>query len=157
MINLPRPTCSCDVYIGLHYFPPPWHNAAYNGATIDGDETTAAMWRPDTAWERVHYPLPEDMDICVESEDSYCSYYMVDGARNDWFSNYTHIPVEQFLPREMYHDAGNMGKGHPWSAPGTARVFGGGCGVPGGNPWGCWYNDQLPYGSCCVVNSNVSH
>ena len=25
----------------------------------------------------------------------------------------------------------------PWSAPGKAPVFGGGCGVFGGNPYGC--------------------
>ena len=143
------------------YFPPPWHNSAPKGAVIEGDEATAAAWRPDTNWERVFYTEPEDMEMC---ENSYCSYYMFNGDRCDFYSNYTHVPVEPFLPQEMYHNPSDsagyehfINERHPFSAPGTARVFGNGCGVPGGNPWGCWYNDQLPYGYCSVINDNVSY
>ena len=28
-------------------------------------------------------------------------------------------------------------KNHPWAAPGTAPIYGEGCGVNGGNPNGC--------------------
>merc|ERR1712184_214642 len=39
---------------------------------------------------------------------------------------------------------------NPWAAPGQAPVLGGGCGVFGGNPWGCPANeDTRPPGSAC--------
>ena len=47
-----------------------------------------------------------------------------------------------------------MEKKHPWTAPGTASIHGEGCGVNGGNPQGCWEDDQLPYGHCCTYQSN---
>ena len=61
---------------------------------------------------------------------------------------------------------------HPWSSPGTAPVFGNGCGAAGGNPYGClcqerpandcYGDDNRPYGSCCdlpdeevILSSNL--
>jgi len=39
---------------------------------------------------------------------------------------------------------------HPWAAPGLAPSFGGGCGIHGGNPFGCPAgNDTRPPGSIC--------
>merc|ERR1712088_58486 len=39
---------------------------------------------------------------------------------------------------------------NPWAAPGQAPSLGGGCGVFGGNPWGCPANeDTRPPGSVC--------
>ena len=48
---------------------------------------------------------------------------------------------------------------HPWASPGTAPVFGNGCGANGGNPNGCdcqengsndcYGDDTRAYGSCC--------
>merc|ERR1712088_1298742 len=39
---------------------------------------------------------------------------------------------------------------NPWAAPGQAPSLGGGCGVFGGNPWGCPANeDTRPPGSAC--------
>merc|ERR1712055_1242805 len=39
---------------------------------------------------------------------------------------------------------------HPWAAPGRAPSIGGGCGVFGGNPWGCPKDkDNRPPGSAC--------
>merc|ERR1712183_1160095 len=39
---------------------------------------------------------------------------------------------------------------NPWAAPGQAPSLGGGCGVFGGNPWGCPANkDTRPAGSRC--------
>ena len=37
----------------------------------------------------------------------------------------------------------------PWAAPGQAVSLGGGCGVFGGNPHGCYSNDTRPPGSIC--------
>ena len=40
---------------------------------------------------------------------------------------------------------------NPWSQPGTAPVYGEGCGLNGGNPNGCNgdYEDSSPFGTCC--------
>ena len=49
---------------------------------------------------------------------------------------------------------------HPWTSPGSAPVFGEGCGANGGNPYGCqcqeegtdnncYGEDDSPYGTCC--------
>merc|ERR1719225_2537422 len=39
---------------------------------------------------------------------------------------------------------------HPWAAPGRAPNLGGGCGIHGGNPYGCPAgNDTRPPGSVC--------
>jgi len=39
---------------------------------------------------------------------------------------------------------------HPWAAPGRAPNFGGGCGIHGGNPYGCPAGqDDRPPGSVC--------
>ena len=68
-------------------------------------------------------------------------------------------------PDDMY-DAENEAeiqkwkdKRHPWTSPGTAPIFGNGCGVQGGNPFGCncheegvndcFGDDDRAYGSCC--------
>ena len=45
---------------------------------------------------------------------------------------------EPTLPEEMYdqwHKGGYMN--NPWSAPGSAKLYGGSCGANGGNPNGC--------------------
>jgi len=40
---------------------------------------------------------------------------------------------------------------NPWAQPGTAPVYGEGCGANGGNPTGCQgdYEDSSPFGTCC--------
>merc|ERR1711874_785506 len=39
---------------------------------------------------------------------------------------------------------------HPWAAPGLAPNLGGGCGIHGGNPYGCpAHNDTRKPGSQC--------
>ena len=56
----------------------------------------------------------------------------------EWFTNDTHIPGQPTLPEEMYDQwMHRRNRKNPWEAPGTAPVFGDGCGVNGGNPNGC--------------------
>jgi len=40
---------------------------------------------------------------------------------------------------------------NPWAQPGTAPVYGEGCGANGGNPNGCQgdFDDSSPFGTCC--------
>ena len=68
------------------------------------------------------------------------------------FTNYTFIPGEATLePEDMYDEnyvKKNKDKMHPWSSPGSAPVFGDGCGANGGNPNGCDGMNDL-FGTCC--------
>ena len=64
--------------------------------------------------------------------------------KSAFFTNYTVIPGEPFLPENMFDKwlperrRKTFGFGfNPWNAPGSAPVFGHGCGVNGGNPEGC--------------------
>ena len=49
-------------------------------------------------------------------------------------------------------------KKHPWAAPGRAPELGEGCGIHGGNPYGCpfhgGYTDNRPAGSVCLPDPN---
>lgn len=58
-----------------------------------------------------------------------------------WFSNNVEIPGEPTLPNEWRSVNGNVNGGKddvfatsPWRAPGTAKVYGSGCGAAGGGP-----------------------
>merc|ERR1712227_1062243 len=45
---------------------------------------------------------------------------------------------------------------NPWAAPGQAPSLGGGCGIFGGNPWGCPAGkDDRPPGSVCGQNKPI--
>jgi len=67
-----------------------------------------------------------------------------------WFTNYTSVP-ERTIEKE-YLTQGLTNKGplglHPWNSPGSAKIFGNGCGVNGGNPNGCLGEDNV-FGRCC--------
>ena len=56
-----------------------------------------------------------------------------------WFTNYTFIVGEPTLPEEMLDKwvTPRQSKNKPWTAPGTAPITGNGCGVNGGNQYGC--------------------
>jgi len=78
-----------------------------------------------------------------------------DIGKNAFFTNYTFVPGEATLPEKMYDDwfpewkRKTWGVGlHPWNAPGSAPVYGNGCGVNGGNPFGCNQADDV-FGRCC--------
>ena len=55
------------------------------------------------------------------------------------FTNNTYIPGKATLEPEDMYDKWSKGKKlkGPFSAPGSAPIFGEGCGVNGGNPNGC--------------------
>ena len=92
---------------------------------------------------------------------------LIKGCMTYVFTNYTFIPGEPTLPDEMYdEECGNCRpmedvkkKRHPWASPGSAPVFGEGCGVNGGNPNGCLLpeDDDRPYGACCAYVRLLAH
>ena len=145
------------LFSGNMYFPPPWHNSGLEGSMISADINTAQTWMVTKWWKGVTYSQPEDICIDYEYGNNYrCTAHKINGGRHDWSSNYTLILGEPTLPRDMVLRSERqyqrmVQKRHPWAAPGSATVFGNGCGVNGGNPQGCWGNDPFPYGHCCVV------
>ena len=117
-------------------------------------------------------------DCGIQTSYKNCSGCSIQGCREDWYTNHTYIPGHPTLPDDMYTyldcPYGSLGNctrpsvedlrrlKHPWSSPGTAPIFGEGCGANGGNPHGCGCqqnrldnlticsgNDARPYGSCC--------
>ena len=79
-------------------------------------------------------------------------FYLIKGKKTDWFTNYTKVSTPT-LPDEMYDEFHFRPKKkfNPWGSPGSAAIFGEGCGVNGGNPHGCQAGklDTNPYGTCC--------
>ena len=140
------------------YWPPPWHNAMYSGAHIDG---ATDQWAPEQ-WAFVPFPQPEEGPCVVGENGVYrCSKTSRKGGWYDFNTNGTYIPEDQesTLPKTMSANSNGpngydylMEKRHPWAAPGTADIYGGGCGVNGGNPNGCWKEDPYSYGHCCTKN-----
>jgi len=86
---------------------------------------------------------------------------------NDFFSNFTTVPSsfgeepEPAISKDMLDEwlsewrsktwvASRQAYGlHPWNAPGSAPVWGNGCGVNGGNPYGCGDFLGDVFGHCC--------
>ncbi len=87
------------------------------------------------------YIIPDDH--CDENSGVPCSPVMYQGRDTDWFTNYTWIPdADESAP---------FFERTPYFAPGTAPIWGEGCGANGGNPQGCNAGDEdsSPYGTCC--------
>jgi len=75
------------------------------------------------------------------------------GSATDWWTNHT-FNSNPTLPSEFYDQENVKWRkySHPWGSPGSAPVWGEGCGANGGNPNGCSYDgepDPNPYGTCC--------
>merc|ERR1712032_1480968 len=68
-----------------------------------------------------------------------------------WFSNNVEIPGEPSIPEEFYtvRNGGtpDVFATSPWRAPGTAPVYGSGCGAAGGGPKAYWNGGNAPKGT----------
>ena len=109
------------------YYPWPWH------------ATTECS--PNENPKKCHYnlqvPIPEKH--CEGEIKSECRFHM---GEAEYFTNFTHIPGEATLPDEMYDEWSHPDDyprilSNPWASPGTAPIWGEGCGANGGNPLGC--------------------
>ena len=104
------------------YHPWPWHSTTTPGA---GKGPAAVKYE-------VQAPIPE-----VHCEGEGCRFHM-GGA--EWYTNATKrnldLAPEPTLPLEMYdkwhYESIKNSVNNPWSAPGSAKVFGS-CGANGGN------------------------
>ena len=69
----------------------------------------------------------------------FTSFFYFIALLNIRFTNNTYIPGKATLEPEDMYDKWSKGKKlkGPFSAPGSAPIFGEGCGVNGGNPNGC--------------------
>ena len=116
--------------------------------------------------------------MCQDDDSAHCSGCSKIACANDFYTNYTFIPGEPTLPDDMYYCGPDCSESqlekskaekHPWTSPGSAPVFGEGCGVNGGNPYGCqcqvegtdndcYGEDGRSYGSCCgnvCIHTNI--
>ena len=122
------------------YYPPSWNE----------QEETFPDLGPDQVPHGLIYPLPEI--YCDGSQGVKCSRAILKGKRTDWFTNYTKV-ITPTLPEEMYDQfhVNKNRKFNPWGSPGSAPIYGEGCGVNGGNPNGCQAGglETNPYGTCC--------
>ena len=96
-------------------------------------------------------PLPDE-NVCMEDAPNPigCKFEL---KIAEWFTNNTQIPGEPTLPDEMYDNWLTRNKKrekNPWAAPGTAPLYGEGCGLNGGNPDGCGM------GMFCIQTFNYS-
>jgi len=104
------------------------------------------------------YPQPEV--VCDENSDTErcSSSAMKNGWSTDWFTNFTFVPGTGLSMSEEMYSSGRTWvrvegekRYNPWAQPGTAPIYGEGCGLNGGNPNGCQgdYEDSNPFGTCC--------
>ena len=80
-------------------------------------------------------PIPEEH--CQEDSSPDGCRFKIGLA--EWYTNATKIPGEPSLSDDMYDQwSSKFSRKNPWGAPGSAPVYGEGCGVNGGNPngWG---------------------
>merc|ERR1712223_591909 len=132
---------------GFMYFPTTWNSR---------NEIT-----PCNGLKGAHFGFKHDLPdaVCDSSTDAPCSHSALKrGWTTEWFTNFTFAPgVGPSMSEEMY-DSGRISvkidgetRYNPWAQPGTAPVYGEGCGLNGGNPNGCQgdYDDSSPFGTCC--------
>ena len=101
---------------------------------------------------------------CDPSTGAQCSSSALsNGWTTDWFTNFTFIPAtglsmseDMYDPYPQWTVVEGDKRYNPWAQPGTAPVYGGGCGANGGNPTGCqgYYEDSSPFGTCCTKSKN---
>merc|ERR1712227_1092839 len=117
---------------GSMYIPSPWHATSDCDKSMDPKNCEFSLVVPET----------EDYKCTMTAKGQWpggpggCSR---NAGFTFWFTNYT--TVEEFnIPKEMYDKwSGRQsyaGK-NPWNSPGAAPVQGNGCGVNGGNQFGC--------------------
>ena len=145
-------------------YPVPWIN--YLGYGLSFGRLPEPTW--DMSFDGVDYPpdyLPDDG--CYHGKpDCMHDNWIYEAGAQEAFTNYTFIPGQPTLPDDMYdwsqwdNPQEIKDAKHPWSSPGSAPVFGGGCGAAGGSPLGCFCHeegpvnycygdDDRPYGYCC--------
>jgi len=131
---------------GWMYYPWVWHDKK----RIDPSKgLKGANWG-------ANYAQP---DVVCQSPD-HCAQTSKTGVATDFFTNHTFIPGEPTLSNHLFSKGRRFqwidGKKafHPWAAPGSAPIYGQGCGLNGGNPYphGCHHPnvDTDPYGTCCA-------
>merc|ERR1712241_1049789 len=131
---------------GFMYFPTTWNSR---------NEI-----KPCNGLKGAHFGFKHELsdDACDPSTGAPCSSSALDrGWTTEWFTNFTFAAGEPSMSEEMYSDKRvsikyeGEERYNPWSQPGTAPIYGQGCGANGGNPNGCNgdHYDPSPFGTCC--------
>ena len=121
-------------------WPPSWQDASHTTLETRWNHTSGAQVRDPNSGKKIHSV------IGFLTDQAYT------GGHGDEF--YGVGPVAEIDQRNVrtFDKCGRkcMKSRNPWSAPGMAPNLGGGCGVFGGNPFGCPKDrDSRPPGSRC--------
>merc|ERR1719357_466170 len=129
---------------GAMYFPNPWWSQS---------ECSENMSPADCEFHC--YKEEEFASNCEPKDNMGCNRGCNLGVMA-FFTNYTFvgertIEKEYIAPHVPYKLSGSAWRWNlnPWNSPGSAKTFGDGCGVGGGNPWGCIGNQDDEEGRCC--------
>jgi len=132
---------------GFMYFPTTWNSR---------NEIKPCNGLKGAHFGYKHEPLHQEDDVCDSSTGIQCSHSALSGGwTTEWFTNFTFSAGQPSMSEEMYYNGRVSTKidgeeqYNPWSQPGTAPVYGEGCGLNGGNPNGCRGVDPSPFGTCC--------
>ena len=122
------------VISGAMYIPSPWHATSDCNPSMDPRNCKFHLEVPETP----DYKCSKPPNGNWYTGGGGCSR---DAGEHNWFTNYTSVP-EQTLEDSMFDKWGrrcslNIEGLNPWNSPGAAPVFGNGCGVNGGNQFGC--------------------
>jgi len=140
------------------------HGFMYHPSTWNDQKDTDPNLGPFQIGHGVVYPRPEK--YCDGTQGLKCSPAIKNlkkGIPQDWFTNYTFNENGPTLNPNLY-DRKKRKQFNPWMSPGSAPIYGGGCGANGGNPYGCQAQsktfqssatpDPNPYGTCCAGPKN---
>ena len=122
------------VISGAMYIPSPWHATSDCNPSMDPRNCKFHLEVPETP----DYKCSKPTNGNWYTGSGGCSR---DAGEHNWFTNYTSVP-EQTLEDSMFDKWGrrcslNIEGLNPWNSPGAAPVQGNGCGVNGGNQFGC--------------------
>ena len=143
------PTWQDGVFRGLDEV---WHNGIQNNPVNHDPRTNAPInnakqWVTDQSYTGGHGEDKQGKGVHTNTESCNRDWAYTSNNKNEaWNTNHAAMQCVK--------------KRHPWAAPGVAPSLGGGCGIHGGNPYGCpapvngpglpGPRDTRPPGSVCL-------
>jgi len=124
---------------GAMYFPNPWWSKSECTENMNPEDCKFHCYRKE-----------EFATNCKPNGNIGCNRGCGLGVMG-YFENYTSveertIEKKYITPRLPYKSALGL---NPWNSPGSAPIIGGGCGIAGGNSFGCIGNPDNQEGRCC--------
>jgi len=129
-------------------WPPIWQDGNYLG--LDEVHTNKIMSNPPVRDPKTNKTI--DNTKSWSTDQAYTGGHGPGAEKNGAHTNFDRCSTKLSNDHGEY-DCGELK--HPWAAPGLAPIYGGGCGIQGGNPYGCpAHNDSRPPGSQCMPDQD---